>query len=776
MSGMLSGPDPVDYGRLMGTVVTEMKALVAVQREIHNDLVAALGAVTQHSGSAVVSRRARTGLRVLASGADANAGQTTSSSTPSSGPGMLRLVDPSAGRLSGPTPHTVEDARGIAFGAQMSRVWGAISGFPPVGTRGSRGLHFLAGTTARAGTGGQGAGTGGAGGGTPQQMPPGGTIPYVPGYGYYGGQGTPYTSIHGTTGGAGAAGGGYGHGGIPPSGSGGGGGSSHLGLLGTIGGQVPVVGLGVRGVEEALSQREKNSFYQNVEGGSNAAGFGERLKEETYRWSSLGVFSSAEARQAFKGVTKIGYNGKVEQGHGPGRQQALNFIYHGKDAYGATVDESLATLQKASENALTPLGDLSKALKDLSDDAGKAGVNAQMARSQMMGLFSQALSSGYGSGATAAASTISDTMASYGRSYADSSAAGQLTPQYGRYAAAQAGMTYGQLVSLQKTNPQAAANVRTGVGLQAINQVLTPAQQAWMRQQIVAYGGKVDESTSLRIASDFMRQFGKQVDPGVVNGQLSALTGISFSDYDHALGWAALQMAGNTESARAGTTMPSDLTGTGTVSAAQAWQWGLGGAQVNSVAFGGKSMQQAISPSKGQIDPVMALLQQKVKDPSQQYVTVHTASGPQVMRLDQAMASHRNEIAAGQVQFVGTQRMVRDPRTGKSSLQWAKDSYSGQTVSQVLGGRVDTSRSWKDEAAGAEAKGIPISQVPLASQLANQTAANASVAGASQMVTVDLSADARKLLTVMGQSGVTGAAGEAAPPLNPFAANPSLNR
>jgi hypothetical protein len=144
------------------------------------------------------------------------------------------------------------------------------------------------------------------------------------------------------------------------------------------------------------------------------------------------------------------------------------------------------------------------------------------------------------------------------------------------------------------------------------------------------------------------------------------------------------------------------------------------------------------------------------------------------MRLDQAMASHRNELAAGQVQFVGTQKMVRDPRTGKSSLQWAKDAYSGQTVSQVLGGQVDTSRSWQDEATAPGKGGIPISQVPLASKLANQTAAN--VAGANQTVTVDLSADARKLLTVMGQSGVTGAAGEAAPPLNPFATNPSINR
>jgi len=775
MAPLLPGTDPVDYGKLMGTVVTELQALVAVQREVHQDFVAALGATRDFSSSSTIARRARTGLKALAGGASASAGQISSSSAQAPrGPGMLGLVDPGAGRLSGPVPHTVEDARASAYGAQARQVLGALSGFPQPGVPGARLVHFLAGTKSS-----RPAATGGAlqGAGAAQQStqaaaanPGAGSVPYVPGYGYYGGGGTPPTTSLGGHSGAGGRGS---HGGIPPSGAGSGGGSTHLGLVGTVGSKVPVVGLAVRGVEEMLSQREKNAYYQNVEGGSNAGGFGERLSEEAYRWSTLGMFSSGEARQAFKGVTRIGYNGRVGSGHGPGRQQALNFVYHGKSSYGATVDESLTTLQTASENTEVSLTNLSKTLKQLSDDAGKAGENAQMARSQMMGLFQQAISSGYGSGATAAAGTISDTMASYGRSYANSDASGQLTPQFGRYAAAQAGMTYGQLVSLQKTNPQAAANVRTGVGMQAISQVLTPQMQQFLRQQIVQYGGKVDESTSLQIANAFLQQFGRQVDPGVLNSQLSALTGINFSDYDHALGWAAMQMSGNTESARAGNTMPSDLTGSGTISSDQALKWGLNSAMMEASIFTDKGVKAGVFPSKGQVDPVMALLSQKVNS-SKEYVTVHTASGPQVMRLDQAMQSNRNELAAGQVQFVGSRKQIQDPKTGKYTVGLSKDSLSGQTVSQVLGGQVDTSRSWQDEAQAPASGGVPLSQVPLAQQLANQTMA--AQTSASQTVTVDLSADARKLLTVMGQTGTAGAAGEAAPPLNPFAVNPSINR
>lgn len=774
MAPMLPGTDPVDYGKLMGTVITELQALVAVQREVHQDFVAALGAARDFSSSSTVSRRARTGLKALAGGASASAGQVSSSGGAGRGPGSGQPIDPAAGRLSAPVPHTVEDARASAYGTQARRLFNAVAGFPQPSIPGSRVIHFLAGTkqSRAASSGGttQGAGAaqqsaqmaaGGSGGGS---------VPYVPGYGYYGGGGTPPT-----TGPGGVYGGRGGHGGIPPSGAGSGGGSSHLGLLGTIGSKIPVAGLAVRGVEELLSQREKNAYYQNVEGGSNAGGFGERLSEEGYRWSTLGMFSSGEARQAFKGVTRIGYNGRVSPGHGPGRQQALNFVYHGKSSYGATVDESLTTLQTASENTQISLTELSKTLKQLSDDAGKAGVNAQMARSQMMGLFQQALSSGYGSGATAAAGTISDTMASYGRSYANSNAAGQLTPQYGRYAAAQAGMTYGQFTALQKTNPQAAANVRTGVGMQAISQVLTPQMQQFLRQQIIQYGGKVDESTSLQIASQFLRQFGSQVDPEVITGQLSALTGIQFSDYDHALGWVALQMAGDTEASRASTAKPSDFTGTGLVSMAQAQSWGIANPSLD-VFTKSKSEFKGIYPGGGKVDPVMAALASKVGNTKSQYVTVHTSAGPQVMRLDQAMATHPNELAAGQVQFVGKMGPTKDPKTGMpGSWGLVKDSYSGQTVSQVLGGQVDTSRDWSSEAQSAPgANTTPVSQVPLAQQLASQSATNK--ATASQTVTVDLSADARKLLTVMGQTGTTGAAGEAAPPLNPFAINPSINR
>lgn len=747
-----------DVGKLMGTLINEIDALLAAERDLHADVVSALSA-TSAFGTGATSRNARAGMKKLAGGADPGAGQTVVTKPPG---GARPAIDPNAGQLGAQVPRTVEEARGAAL-QNLGSLFGL--GSAPTGspTGVSRLVSMLAGTTTPTGSGhgsgspgGGGSGGGGGGGGSVG----GGGSTYVPGYGYYGGPGLPY-------GGGGLGRGGRG-GGIPPSGGGGGRGGGHGGgnwLLRAVSARMPVVGVAAFGIQEQLSQRNKNAYYQNVEGGGNFAGFGERLSEEAYRWSTMGMFSSQEAREAFKGVTRIGYNGRVESGHGPGRQDALNFVYHGKSSYGATVDESLMTLQEASKTTQTSLTQLSGTLKQLSDDAGKAGVNAQMARSQMMAYYSQALSSGYGSGAVSAAGTISDTLASYGRSYADSSAAGQLTASYGRYAAAQAGMTYGQLTALQKTNPQAAANIRTGVGLQAIAQVLTPQMQQYLQQRIAASGGRVDEATSLQIASDFLSKFGRQIDPEVITGQLSALTGIQFSDYDHAIGWVAMQMAGNTEASRATNTNtgPTSYTGMGRISSAQASQWGI------KLPGSGSPVAQAVS-SGGTVDPVLAAIAQKVGDPTNEFVMLQTGSGQRVMSVADAMKQFPNELASGQATFLGKHQMITGVHGAAMGYQWAKDSMSGKSVSDVMGSQVDASRNWASEASAATTSGFAVSQVPLAQQYA---AANAASTG---QVTIGLTADARKLLTVLGQTGTAGAAGESAPPLNPFASNPSVNR
>lgn len=749
-----------DFGRLMGTLLNELDALIAAERDLHADVVSSLS-IASAFGTGATSRNARAGLKKLAGNADPTAGQTVA--TKPAG-GARAAIDPAAGRLGTQVPRTVEEARGAALQNFVGSLFGV--GATPAGasTGAVRLVTMLAGTTTPRGSGhGSGShGGGGAGGGSGGSGGGGGGSAYVPGYGYYGGPGLPY-------GGGGLGRGGRG-GGIPPSGGGAGAGGHGGGnwLLRAVSARMPIVGVAAFGMQEQLSQRNKNAYYQNVEGGSNFGGFGERLSEEAYRWSTMDMFSSQEAREAFKGVTRIGYNGRVDPGHGPGRQDALNFVYHGKSSYGATVDESLMTLQTASETTQVSLTQLSGTLKQLSDDAGKAGVNAQMARSQMMAYYSQALSSGYGAGAVSAAGTISDTMASYGRSYADSSAAGQLTASYGRYAAAQAGMTYGQLTTLQKTNPQAAASIRTGVGLQAAGQVLTPQMQQYLQQRIAVYGGRVDEATSLQIASDFLGKFGREVDPEVITGQLSALTGISFSDYDHAIGWVAMQMAGNTEASRSTGAAPSSYTGMGRISSAQASQWGIKTPDPSM----SKSVSNAVS-SGGTVDPVLAAIAQKVSDPSSEYVLVQTGSGQRVMSVADAMKQYPNELASGRATFVGKRQAIRYGRTGATDYQWVKDSMSGQSVTDVMGSQVDAARSWGSEASTPTASGFSVSQVPLAQQYASSAA---TTAGGTSAVTIDLTADARKLLTVLGSTGTSGAAGESAPPLNPFASNPSLNR
>jgi hypothetical protein len=482
----------------------------------------------------------------------------------------------------------------------------------------------------------------------------------------------------------------------------------------------------------------------------------------------MGMFSSSEAREAFKGVTRLGYNGRTSTGLG--RQDALNFVYNGKKDYGASVDESLLTLQETSKTTQVSLSAVTDEMKKLSDTAGQFGVNAQMARSQLVGLFDQALGGGYGSGSLNAASSIQDTLTSYGRSYANVTS-NQLSPGYARYAAAQAGMTYGQLVALQKTNPQAAASVRSGAAMAGAASALTPQMQQFLSQRIKAYGGKVDESISLQIASEFLSNFARQMDPDVLRGQLSALTGMDFPDPDHAIGWVVMQMAGATEAANAAGQKSTSLSGVGTLSPSDAKARGLWSPVTSSttttagsgsgVGFLGASTVPGTKPtttkdyavgSDGRIDPVIAALQKKFPDPSKQTVYVHTASGLRAVTLAEAMTNHRNELASGTAMLA-----------------------NGQSIADVLGGAVDPTRDWSSEARAVDKSGVSAVAWKAAMNPLNPAGATSGMVGTGT-VTVDLSADAKRLLTVMDATGIAGAAGQAAPPSNPYAANPSLTR
>ncbi|MFE4863247.1 hypothetical protein, partial [Streptomyces sp. NPDC056670] len=262
-----------------------------------------------------------------------------------------------------------------------------------------------------------------------------------------------------------------------------------------------------------------NAYYQSVEGGSNFDGFEERLHEEAYRWTTFGVLNSDEARKAFKGVTRLGYNSKVEDG--VGRQEALDFVYHGKTRRGASVDESLQTLQVNSKNALGSLNDLNDALNEVSDSAGKAGINSQLARAEFTQLMDQAIKSGYGSSASGVAALEQNIKTSYGRSFQDVDASGRLGINRAYLAASMTGITVSEYLTAGPT-AKGQADAVTDKAFAKIG--LKPGVEEWIKQQIAASGGNVSEAVEQQIAEEMLQQFYPN-DPQALAAVVGSLSG-----------------------------------------------------------------------------------------------------------------------------------------------------------------------------------------------------------------------------------------------------------
>jgi hypothetical protein len=623
------------------------------------------------------------------------------------------------------------------------------------------------------GGGGNGGGSGGGGGGGGGQMGPGpygmGPQGLPPNPVYFGGPGNPLGpygpyGIYGPAG-PGAGGGGHGGGGgANPGGGGGGHGGGGGGVMGWLGSHIPGAGIVKSIFGEVRNQRAKNEYYQNVEGGSNAAGFGERMHEEAYAMTTGGVLSGDEARTAFKGVTRLGYNGRVDDqfsGQG-GRQDALNYIYHAKTSYGANVNESLKNLEVVSKNSTLSLTGLNKALKEISDTAGKAGVNAQMARAQYMALLQTGVQAGYGGGAIQTAQNIQMGKSSLGRSYEDIDLSGQMSQQYTYMASSNLGMTYNQYTAMQSSNPLAAAQGRAGENLSLLSQIFSQDEVNWIKDKAQSLGGKLDPNSALTIVPDFLRAFPNH-NINVIQQQLAAFGIVQTDDPQKALAYAFNLIGGNNGDLASAQKGQQDTKVTSTANAAKlAKSEGkdspfLNDKNIGSTLFSGGATKDYFNTvkSSGKRNPVIENLLQQVHDQNKAKVIVHTASGQRVMSLSDAIKQHPEELSSGSVEFVS-------------------GSEKGKTVSDLLGsGSVDTTADWQSEAtksSGKTGKSLGSWQKDHPN---DSTFGSGTGTGANGTVVVDLTDAAKQLLKVSSATGIAGANGEGAPPLNSYNWNAS---
>ncbi|MEU9405610.1 hypothetical protein AB0E08_07885 [Streptomyces sp. NPDC048281] len=503
---------------------------------------------------------------------------------------------------------------------------------------------------------------------------------------------------------------------------------------------------------EVRSQRDKNAYYQSIEGGSNFDGFAERAHEEAYRWTTFGVLSSDEARQAFKGVTRLGYNSKVEGG--VGRQDALNFVYHGKTRRGETVGESLQQLQVNSKNALGSLNDLNDALNAVSDSAGKAGVNAQQARAQFTELMDQAIKTGYGSSSTDVARQEQDLKNSYGRAFQGVDASGRLSQSHAYMAASLSGISVSQYLTGGAAGKASADQLLDQATVKA---VLKPGVEDWIKSHIKASGGKLDDTAAAELGQQMLQQFYPN-DPYALSAVVASLSGYSSLSTDpvKAATWLVQQYNGKGAVAtskadeKATSKANSVKGGLTTMSYPDSEQSGgfLGFGSHNSKAYDAYS-DWVHEKGHGQLqdDPVIDSLLNKIKGDDKTKVAVSTKSGKRVVSLADAIKNHRNELASGKAVIVS-------------------GDQAGKSVADILGkDGVDPLRDFSKEAKASDTSGESYAKWEQGGTGKEKTA--------RQNFQIGLTPEARRLLTVLDSTGVAGSSATATPPLSPYASNPS---
>lgn len=441
------------------------------------------------------------------------------------------------------------------------------------------------------------------------------------------------------------------------------------------------------------------------------------------------------------------------------------------------MDESLQQLQVNSKNALGSLNDLSNALNAVSDSAGKAGVNAQSARAEFTQLMDQAIKQGYGSSSADVASLEQQTKNSYGRSYQDVDVSGRLTLNHAYMAASMSGMSVSQYLTSGVTS-KGAADAKLDQA--TASAVLKPGVEGWIKDQISKAGGagNLNEDVVQQIAEQMIRQFYPNDSPAMAQ-VIAAISGQSTlaNDPVKAAFWLVQQYndkgtAETThkmtakEKAAQKTASKENAVSTGVGNNMRQTQDDRGPNAGKSIlgdldkeksgdflGFGGhnsdayNAYQKWHDKNGGQEDPVVYHLLDKIKGDDKTKVAVTTKSGKRVVSLADAIKNHRNELASGKAVVV-------------------EGDQAGKTVSEILGkDKVDPLRDFSKEAKGTDKSGETYAKWEKEHTTKDKKGRD--------KLEVTLSAEARRLLTVLDSTGVAGSSATATPPLSPYASNPS---
>lgn len=136
------------------------------------------------------------------------------------------------------------------------------------------------------------------------------------------------------------------------------------------------LGVGMQVNDQMIKQRKSNAFYQNIYGGNNRSGYGQRAQEFGFsHLATAGLMDSGEASELFRGVSSLGLQGDHRQG-------ALDFATSQYRSTGMEVATSLQLIQQATENGVHSMTDFTDSLSQVEEQARKSGKSLKEAQEQ----------------------------------------------------------------------------------------------------------------------------------------------------------------------------------------------------------------------------------------------------------------------------------------------------------------------------------------------------------------------------------------------------------
>lgn len=178
----------------------------------------------------------------------------------------------------------------------------------------------------------------------------------------------------------------------------------YAGIAGAVVGGAQVIGGQLEGARRAALP------FQQAMGVSGIQAQAERGRQQLFRLRTFGTMSSDESEELYRGVTRLGLTGAE-------RDEGLDFALGTYRKFGMAISESVKLIELSTRRSDIALGSLREGLEGVTDAAREAGVNADTARKNFVGLVQSASETIAGPGVAGLASAVAQAEIPFQRQF-----------------------------------------------------------------------------------------------------------------------------------------------------------------------------------------------------------------------------------------------------------------------------------------------------------------------------------------------------------------------